>query len=139
MGFMILLIGLPILIVILIFAFVNNDLATFDLWPFYFEITVSLSVAVVFFILLGFILGLVWMWMSYAPVRKALRQQVKQNKKLSKEQQKLVEKVSGLQCKNPNVAFLRPAKAAKPKPTIKERLKAAFSRKPKTGGAAETK
>ena len=71
MGFMKLLIGLPILIVILIFAFVNNDLATFDLWPFYFEITVSLSVAVVFFILLGFILGLVWMWMSYAPVRKA--------------------------------------------------------------------
>ena len=50
MGFMKLLIGLPILIVILIFAFVNNDLATFDLWPFYFEITVSLSVAVVFFI-----------------------------------------------------------------------------------------
>ena len=124
MGFMKLLIGLPILIVILIFAFVNNDLATFDLWPFYFEITVSLSVAVVFFILLGFILGLVWMWMSYAPVRKALRQQVKQNKKLSKEQQKLVEKA---------------AEAAKPKPTIKERLKAAFSRKPKTGEAAETK
>ena len=136
MGFMKLLIGLPILIVILIFAFVNNDLATFDLWPFYFEITVSLSVAVVFFILLGFILGLVWMWMSYAPVRKALRQQVKQNKKLSKEQQKLVEKVSGLQS---NLASFKAAEAAKPKPTIKERFKAAFSRKPKTGEAAETK
>ena len=130
MGFMKLLIGLPILIVILIFAFVNNDLATFDLWPFYFEM------AVVFFILLGFILGLVWMWMSYAPVRKALRQQVKQNKKLSKEQQKLVEKVSGLQS---NLDSFKAAEAAKPKPTIKERLKAAFSRKPKTGEAAETK
>lgn len=136
MGFMKLLIGLPILIVILIFAFVNNDLATFDLWPFYFEITVSLSVAVVFFILLGFILGLVWMWMSYASVRKALRQQVKQNKKLSKEQQKLVEKVSGLQS---NLDSFKAAEAAKPKPTIKERFKAAFSRKPKTGEAAETK
>ena len=116
MGFMKLLIGLPILIVILIFAFVNNDLATFDLWPFYFEITVSLSVAVVFFIL--------------------LRQQVKQNKKLSKEQQKLVEKVSGLQS---NLDSFKAAEAAKPKPTIKERFKAAFSRKPKTGEAAETK
>ena len=126
MGFMKLLIGLPILIVILIFAFVNNDLATFDLWPFYFEITVSL----------GLNLGLVWMWMSYAPVRKALRQQVKQNKKLSKEQQKLVEKVSGLQS---NLDSFKAAEAAKPKPTIKERFKAAFSRKPKTGEAAETK
>ena len=101
MGFMKLLIGLPILIVILIFAFVNNDLATFDLWPFYFEITVSLSVAVVFFILLGFILGLVWMWMSYAPVRKALRQQVKQNKKLSKEQiESLKSNISSVELQN---------------------------------------
>ena len=39
MGFIKMLIGLPILIIILIFAFVNNDLATFNLWPFYFEIT----------------------------------------------------------------------------------------------------
>ena len=60
MGFIKMLIGLPILIIILIFAFVNNDLATFNLWPFYFEITVSQSVAIVFFILLGFLLGLLW-------------------------------------------------------------------------------
>ena len=52
MGFIKMLIGLPILIIILIFAFVNNDLATFNLWPFYFEITVSQSVAIVFFFLL---------------------------------------------------------------------------------------
>ena len=39
MGIIKILIGLPIFLVILIFAFVNNDLATFNLWPFSFEIT----------------------------------------------------------------------------------------------------
>lgn len=48
------LIGLPVLVVVLVFAFVNNDLATFSLWPFAFEVTVSLSVAIVFFIAFGF-------------------------------------------------------------------------------------
>ena len=50
MGFIKVLIGLPVFIVLLIFAFVNNDLATFSLWPFSIEITVSLSVAVLFFV-----------------------------------------------------------------------------------------
>ena len=124
MGFIKMLIGLPLLIIILIFAFVNNDLATFNLWPFYFEVTVSLSVAVVFFILLGFILGMLWMWLSYAPVRKALRQQKKQNKKLSKEQQKLVEKVSGLQS---DLDTMKAADARQPKPSFGQRLKQIFS------------
>lgn len=135
MGFIKMLIGLPILIIILIFAFVNNDLATFNLWPFYFEVTVSLSVAVVFFILLGFVLGMFWMWLSYAPVRKALRQQKKQNKKLSKEQQKLVEKVSGLQS---NLETMKAAEAALPKPSFGQRLKQIFSRTPKEGESSDT-
>ena len=93
MGFIKMLIGVPLLMVILVFAFVNNDLATFNLWPFYIEITVSLSVAIVFFILLGFILGEFFSWLSYSPVRKALRSQKKENKKLNKEQQKLVKEM----------------------------------------------
>ena len=97
MGFIKLLIGLPLVVVILVFAFVNNDLATFNLWPFYVEITVSQSVAIVSFVVFGYILGKVSSWMSYAPVRAQLRKQKKENKKLNKEQQKLTEKVSGLQ------------------------------------------
>lgn len=96
MGFIKMLIGLPLLIVIMIFAFVNNDLATFNLWPFYLEITVSLSVAILFFLLCGFLLGVLFTWMSYAPLRKDLKKQKKQNKKLSKEQQKLAAAVSDL-------------------------------------------
>ena len=97
MGFIKILIGLPILIVILIFSFFNNDLATFNLMPFDFEITVPLSVAILFFIILGFLLGSFFSWMSYAPLRKDLRQQKKENKKLSKQQQVLTETVTGLQ------------------------------------------
>lgn len=97
MGFIKILIGLPVFIIILLFAFVNNDLATFSLWPFEFEITVSWSVAILFFVGFGLLLGHFFSWLSYAPLRKALRQQKKINKKLSKEQQNLSETVSDLQ------------------------------------------
>lgn len=97
MGFIKTIIGLPLTVVLLIFAFVNNDLATFSLWPFSIEITVSLSVAVLFFVLLGFITGSLFSWLSYAPLRKDLRKQKKKNKKLSKQQQILTETVSDLQ------------------------------------------
>ena len=90
MGFIKALIRLVILAVVIIFAFVNNDFANFNLWPFYIEVTVSLSVAIVFFVAFGFIWGKFDSWMGYAPVRSQLRRQKKQNKKLSKEQQKLL-------------------------------------------------
>lgn len=96
MGFIKMLIGLPLIAVIIIFAFVNNDLANFSLWPFNIEISVSLSVAIIFFILFGFLLGEFFAWLSNAPVRKALRNQKKQNRKLSKEQQKLVREMENL-------------------------------------------
>lgn len=97
MSFIKMLIGLPLIIVVLIFAFVNNDLVSFNLWPFYLEITVSQSVAIVFLLFLGFIWGKFDSWLSYSPVRRALRQQKKANKKLNKEQEKLTEKVSDLE------------------------------------------
>lgn len=128
MSFIKMLIGLPLLIVIVIFAFVNNDLATFNLWPFYIEITVSLSVAIAFFIAFGFILGEFFAWLSYAPLRKALRQQKKQNKKLNKEQQKLTERVSGLQ---ENIETLKAEDKAVPKPSFGQRLKTIFRRNKK--------
>ena len=129
MGFIKLLIGLP-LVVILVFAFVNNDLATFNLWPFYVEITVSQSVAIVSFVVFGYILGKVSSWMSYAPVRAQLRKQKKENKKLNKEQQKLTEKVSGLQ-ENLETLKTQTAEILPPKPTLKDMMKNIFKRKEK--------
>lgn len=133
MGFIKMLIGLPLLVVILVFAFMNNDLATFNLWPFYIEITVSLSVAIVFFIFVGFVLGEFFSWLSYAPVRKALRNQKKQNRKLSKEQQKLVKEMETLQ----QDSAVKPAKSG-----TGSRFKNLFRRKEKTPAtpvAAESK
>ena len=128
MGFIKLLIGLPLVVVILVFAFVNNDLATFNLWPFYVEITVSQSVAIVSFVVFGYILSKVSSWMSYAPVRAQLRKQKKENKKLNKEQQKLTEKVSGLQ-ENLETLKTQTAEILPPKPTLKDMMKNIFKRK----------
>lgn len=97
MGFIKVLIGLPVVAIILIFSFVNNNLVEFSLWPFELEITVSQSVAILFFIIFGFLLGNFFSWLSYAPLRKDLKKQKKANKKLSKRQQELTETVSELQ------------------------------------------
>lgn len=96
MSFVKMIIGLPLIVIIAVFAFVNNDMAVFSLWPFNMEITVSLSVAVIFFIVFGYIVGKLDSWLSYAPLRRALRVQQRQNKKLSREQQELAGKVESL-------------------------------------------
>lgn len=127
MAFIKMLIGLPLLAIVLIFAFVNNDLATFSLWPFYIEITVSLSVAIVFLLALGFVLGSFFSWLSYAPVRKALRKQKRHNKKLSHEHQKLTKEVEGL---HEDIASLKektPKIDIEPKPGIGAQIKHLFS------------
>ena len=128
MGLIKLLIGLPLLLCICVLAFVNNDLVTFNLWPFYVEITVSLSVAIVFFIVFGFICGRLYSWLSNAPVRTALRQQKKTNKKLNKEQVKLEKKVEGL---STNIETLKEKEALIPKISLRQKLKNVFSRKNK--------
>lgn len=132
MAFIKMLIGLPLLAIVLVFAFVNNDLATFSLWPFYIEITVSLSVAIVFLLALGFVLGNFFSWLSYAPVRQALRKQKKHNKKLSHEHQKLTKEVEGL---HEDIASLKekaPKDDIKPKPGIGSQIKNLFSSRSKT-------
>ena len=130
MNFFKMLIELPIIIVVLIFAFVNNDFVTFSLWPFLVEITVSQSVVIVFLILFGFILGKLDSYISYSPLRKALRQQKKANKILNKEQQRLNEKVSDLEG---NIVSLKEEnktiKENEPKLTMRERLRRLFHKK----------
>lgn len=128
MGFVKMLIGLPLLIVILIFAFMNNDLVTFNLWPFYIEITVSLSVAIVFLLLVGFLLGSFFSWLSYAPVRKALRCQKKECRKLTKKQEALAKQVDSL---HENLKVLKEQEPKAEKIPLSVRLKKVFKRRPK--------
>ena len=86
--------------------------------------------AIVSFVVFGYILGKVSSWMSYAPVRAQLRKQKKENKKLNKEQQKLTEKVSGLQ-ENLETLKTQTAEILPPKPTLKDMMKNIFKRKEK--------
>ena len=117
-------IGLPVLLIVLIFAFVNNDLVTFSLWPFAFEVTVSLSVAIVFLFAFGFVFGNIFSWMSHSPLRKALRQHKRQYKKLNKEQQKLLKEMGMLH------EDLEKAKEFQPqKPSLGQRIKNIFKSK----------
>lgn len=129
MGFIKMLIGVPVLVALLVFAFVNNDLATFNLWPFLVEVTVSLSVAILFFVIFGFVLGLLYSWLSNAPLRASLRRQKKQNKKLSKEQQKLVKEMGVLQ---ENLETLKESEVEKPSTSFGEKIKGIFASKDTT-------
>ena len=127
MTFIKMLIGLPVVIVILIFAFVNNDLVEFNFWPFYIEITVSQSVAIVILVLLGFLLGKLDSWLSYSPLRAALRREKKENKKLNKAHLKLTEQVSDLQDNIVNLQEEKKAvEASLPKPSFSEKVKNLF-------------
>ena len=97
MGFVKFIIGLPLFILLLVFAVVNNDFVTLKIWPTDFEIITSLSVVIVFLTIFGYLLGRLFAWMSYSSIRSSLRAHKKQNKKLSKEQEKLSKEVESLQ------------------------------------------
>lgn len=130
MNFVKMLVELPILIIILIFAFVNNDFVSFSLWPFFIELTVSQSVVIVVLILFGFLMGKLDSYISYAPLRKALRQQRKANRRLNKEHQRLSEKVSNLE---DNLVSLKEenktVKENEPKLSLGEKVKNLFHSK----------
>ncbi len=134
MNFVKMIIGLPLIIIVAVFAFVNNDMAVFSLWPFNIEITISLSVAVIFFIVFGYIVGKLDSWLSYAPLRKALRTQQRQNKKLSQQQQELAGRVESLKGDLENVKAKTdlPAPGVKteaPKAGLKDKIKNLFKHK----------
>ncbi len=117
------LIGLPLITILLVFAFVNNDMATFSLWPTDIEVTVSQSVIIILLYALGYIAGWFFTWLSYSPIRRALRNQKKQNRKMSKEQEKLTKEVEGLR---DNIDELKASTTTEAPLTFVQRLKRIF-------------
>lgn len=120
------LIGLPLIAVLLIFAFVNNDMTVFSLWPTDIEVTISQSVMIILLYFLGYLAGWFFTWLSYAPIRRALRNQKKQNRKITKEQEKLTKEVEDLRG---NIDELKTITPNEKKSGIFERLKNSFKRK----------
>lgn len=136
MSFFKLIIGLPLIIIIAVIAFMNNEMVTINLWPFYIEITATLSVVIIFLALFGYIIGKLDSWVSYAPLRLALRNQLRQNKKLNAEQQRLVEKVEGLKENLENIktneqANAQPVEKANLSSKLKQKFSGLFKSKPK--------
>ncbi|MBE6451968.1 MAG: DUF1049 domain-containing protein [Alphaproteobacteria bacterium] len=128
MIFLKMLIGFLFWVVLLVFAFVNNDLATFNLWPFYVEVTVSLSVAIVFLVMVGFVWGVFSSWLSNAPLRASLRKQKRKNKQLHKEHQKLSKEMEGLQS---DIANLKEPELPKTKESKWQKFRNIFAQKDK--------
>lgn len=124
MNFIRRLIEIPLVIVVIIFAVINNDFATFNLKPFNLDITVSLSVLILVLFFTGYLLGRLDSFVANAPLRAALREQKKNNKALSKEHEKLNEKFSNLQ---ENLENMKHQEEKAPAVPFKERLSNFFS------------
>lgn len=118
------LIMLPLFLIILLLAFVNNELVSLSLWPFDYEAEVSVSVIVVFFTFIGFFIGRVSGWFAASPLRKTISIHKKENKKLAKTQDKLSGEVGDLKS---NIEVLK--QNQKEEIVVKSRFRNIFKKK----------
>ena len=124
MNFIRRIIEIPLVIIVIIFAVVNNDFATFTLKPFNVDITISLSVLILILFFIGYLLGRLDSFVANSPLRSQLKAHKKTNKALNKEQEKLNATVSNLQS---NIELLKQKENAKPKVPLKEKLSNFFA------------
>ena len=124
MNFIRKLIGIPLIILVIVFAVINNDFATFTLKPFNLDITISLSVLILVLFFLGYLLGRLDGYAANAPVRSQLKLHKKTNKALNKEHEKLHATVSNLQ---ENIEYLKNKENEEPKVALKEKISKFFS------------
>jgi len=124
MNFIRRLIGIPLIVVVIVFAVVNNDFATFTLKPFDVDITISLSVLILVLLFAGYLLGRLDGYVANAPLRSSLRAHKKTNKALNKEHEKLHATVSDLQ---ENIEYLKNKEPEKPKVPFKQKMSNFFS------------
>lgn len=96
MGFFRFIIGIPLIVAVAVVAFMNNEMVSINLWPFYLNIQATLSIVIIALVVFGYIVGKLDSWAAYSPLRSALRSQRRQNKRLNVEQQKLAQKFEGL-------------------------------------------
>ena len=124
MNFLRMIIAIPLIIIVVVFAVINNDFATFNLKPFDLDITVSLSVLILVLFFAGYLLGRFDAFVANAPLRANLREQKKANKALNKEHEKLNAKFSDLK---EDWEELKNKETAAPKISFKEKVAKFFS------------
>lgn len=119
MNFVRSLIEIPLFLIVIVLAVVNEDFARFTLKPFGLDITISLSVLIIILFFTGYFVGRLDGYVANAPLRANLRQHKKANKEFSKKNEKLNATVSSLQ---ENIEHLKVIKSSDPKPSFKERI-----------------
>lgn len=124
MNFIKSLIEIPLVLLVVVFAVVNNDFATFTIKPFNLDITISLSVLILVLFFIGYLLGRLDGFVANAPLRSQLKVHKKTNKALNKEHEKLHATVSNLQ---ENIEYLKNKEPEAPKVPLKEKLSNLFS------------
>jgi len=67
-------ISLPITIVIVLFAVMNRELVTLNLWPLPWDLDAPLYLLTLGCILVGFLFGLLVMWLSHGGTRRHRRE-----------------------------------------------------------------
>jgi len=120
MNFIRSLIEIPIFVLIIILAVVNDDFTKFSFKPFDLQVTVSLSVLILALFFIGYFIGRLDGYVAGAPLRAKLRENKKAHKALNKEHEKLTSNFSHLQ-----EDFQRIKASALPEP--KESLKSKLS------------
>jgi len=103
MSFFRFIIGIPLIVAVATVALMNNHKVQINPWPLKGnginpdETEALLTLVIIACFAFGYLFGRIDSWMVYSPLRSALRSQRRQNKKLNAAQQKLTEKVEGLQ------------------------------------------
>jgi uncharacterized membrane protein YciS (DUF1049 family) len=73
------------IVAIVTFATSNRDIITLSLWPFSYELSLSISTSIILFIFIGFILGGFSSWLFGSKTRRLLRAEKKVTKNSNKE------------------------------------------------------
>ncbi|HCU59069.1 MAG TPA: hypothetical protein DIC64_03715, partial [Alphaproteobacteria bacterium] len=91
------LIEIPIFVLIIVLAVINDDYTKFTFKPFDISVTVSLSVLILCLFFIGYFIGRIDGYVAGAPLRAKLRENKKAHKALNKEHEKLTSNFSHLQ------------------------------------------
>jgi len=97
MNFIRSLIEVPVFVLVIILAVINDDFTKFVLKPFDISVTISISVLILCLFFVGYFTGRLDGYVANAPLRLKLRENQKAHKALNKEHEKLTSNFSHLQ------------------------------------------
>lgn len=130
MNFIRSLIEIPVILLVIILAIINDGYVTFSFKSLGLNVTVAVSLLIVVLFLIGYLIGRMDGYVANAPLRAKLRENQKATKILSKEHEKLGKEHEKLNAHfshlKEDLEQLKEATPATPKISFKTRLANAF-------------